>query len=288
MEEVMRAIIASDRNIPVESTLPWEFTDKPVTAWGGLRLIKEMLMQMRFRDVLSHCGLPEPKSNRGYDPIVMIESFMVCVWIGGIRFAHTQMVRFDEALRQIFGWEEVASVSTFTRFFRRFKRQTVDEAFSFIHGWFWKQIPSKTLTIDLDSSVMTRYGEQEGTAKGYNPHKKGRRSHHPLFAFVADLRMILHAWLRPGNTAACNGAADFFQEAIALLGSTHRIGLVRADSGFFSGEFMNLLESKVFHYIIAVRINPVIRSMITGLENWIYMDEGIAINEMKYRANGWN
>ena len=32
------------------------------------------------------------------------------------------------------------------------------------------------LTIDLDSTVITRYGNQEGSAIGYNPKKKGRKS----------------------------------------------------------------------------------------------------------------
>lgn len=36
----------------------------------------------------------------------------------------------------------------------------------------------------FDSSVLTRYGEQEGAARGYNPSKPGRKSHHPLMAFV--------------------------------------------------------------------------------------------------------
>ncbi len=57
------------------------------------------------------------------------------------------------------------------------------------------------LTLGLDSSVLPRYGTQEGAARGYTPQKKGRPSHHPLFAVVADLRMVLHAWVRPGNTA---------------------------------------------------------------------------------------
>jgi hypothetical protein len=35
------------------------------------------------------------------------------------------VVRFDEALREIFGWERVASVSTYTRWFRRFKQREV-------------------------------------------------------------------------------------------------------------------------------------------------------------------
>jgi hypothetical protein len=45
------------------------------------------------------------------------------------------------------------------------------------------------MTLDLDSSVMTRYGEQEGAKAGYNPKKPGRASHHPLIAFMAEMRM---------------------------------------------------------------------------------------------------
>lgn len=108
MEPTLKPAVSLDKNVPEETSLPWIFTDKSVTAWGGLRLIKEMLMRMGLREILKECGLPEPKSNRGCDPVVIIESFMVCVWVGGERFAHTQMVRFDEALRQIFGWNEVS------------------------------------------------------------------------------------------------------------------------------------------------------------------------------------
>ena len=33
--------------------------------------------------------------------------------------------------------------------------------------------------MDADSSVKTVYGRQQGTAKGYNPHKRGAPSYHP-------------------------------------------------------------------------------------------------------------
>lgn len=276
-----------DKKVQEEASLPWVFTDKAVTAWGGLRLIKEMLLRMNFREVLESSGLPQAQSNRGYNAETMLESFMVCIWAGGARFSHTALVRFDEALKQIFGWKQVGSVSTYTRFFRRFGREEVDGVFGNLNRWFWDQIASKTLTLDLDSSVVTRYGDQEGTAKGYNPSKRGRRSHHPLFAFVADLRMVLHAWLRPGNASSANGATIFLEESIALLGANHRIGLIRADSGFFSESFMKHLEEKEFHYILAARMNPVIRLLITGQKNWTAVAPGIAVSELSYQAQSW-
>ncbi len=51
----------------------------------------------------------------------------------------------------------------------------------------------------LGCTVITREGSQEGSAKGYNPNRKGRNSHHPLIAFISQTRMVANAWLRPGN-----------------------------------------------------------------------------------------
>ena len=277
----------TDKKVPPQSGLPYAFTDKPVTAWGGLRLMQEMLLRINFRAVLGSSGLRQSGSNRGYNPVVMMESFMVCVWIGGGRFSHTALVRFDDALKQIFGWKSVGSVSTFTRFFGKFRQREVDEVFGHINRWFWTQLAPKTLTLDLDSSVVTRYGEQEGASVGYNPHKRGRPAHHPLFAFAADIRMVVHAWLRPGDTASSSNVNHFFYEALALLEPRHKVGLVRADSGFFVGAFLSLLEGRRINYIVSAKMNPVIRNMMAGLKMWVGVDTGIAVSELRYAAHSW-
>ena len=50
--------------------------------------------------------------------------------------------------------------------------------------------------MDVDSTVITRYGEQEGSKLGYNPTKRGRNSHHLLFAFINDIKMVANCWNR--------------------------------------------------------------------------------------------
>ena len=49
------------------------------------------------------------------------------------------------------------------------------------------QINVGAVTVDFDSTVITREGSQEGSAKGYNPNRKGRNSHHPLMAFSPSI-----------------------------------------------------------------------------------------------------
>ena len=86
--------------------------------------------------------------------------------------------------------------------------------------------------------------EQQGAARGYNPRRPGRRSHHPLFAVLAEANFVLHAWLRSGNTGAGQGATQFLSEALSLLGSPYGVHCVRADSGFYADNFLSFLEER--------------------------------------------
>ena len=46
--------------------LPIEYSDKPVTPFGGMRVMKEFLDKTQIREFLSTLNLPQPASNRGY------------------------------------------------------------------------------------------------------------------------------------------------------------------------------------------------------------------------------
>jgi hypothetical protein len=174
-----------------------EYTDKMVTPWGGMKEMKELINKSGIREKMSEFGLPEGKSNNSIAALDIVESFWVSIWIGCYRFSHTAVVRLDEVLRQIFGWKRVASGTTFGRFFKKFTPSLSHEFFPSLFSWWFKQLKFDNYTLDVDSSVITRYGNQEGK-RGYNPNKRGRNSHHPLFAFVSDLRMVANCWLRSG------------------------------------------------------------------------------------------
>lgn len=97
-----------------------QYTDKMVTAWGGMKEMKELIDKTGISKKLLELGLPESKSNNHIDGISIIESYWVSIWIGCYRFSHTAVVRLDEVLRQIFGGMRVGSGTTFGRFFKKF------------------------------------------------------------------------------------------------------------------------------------------------------------------------
>jgi hypothetical protein len=94
--------------------LQLRFTDKDITPWGGMALIKRMLDHLDFQSVLSHCGLPAPGSNRAYPSEQLITQFILSIWCGANRFEHCEVTRFDAALARIFDIERMANFKAIT------------------------------------------------------------------------------------------------------------------------------------------------------------------------------
>jgi hypothetical protein len=265
------------------------FTNKEITPWAGLSFLRQMMEKMDFREQISACpALPEPGSNRGYKAIDILESFMVSIWCGANRFLHTEVTRHDSSLGKIFGWKRTPGNDTYKRFFRKFDFERSSHLSDYLFSWIFKNITFDRYTLDCDSSILTRYGNnQQGSAKGYNPKKPGRDSHHPLLAFVNDLKLVANFWLRSGDTHSSNNFAAFLEDTLKKL-SGKKLGLVRLDSGFYSKSVMDLLEQKSIDYLVAVRFHIPIQKMISLQQNWLPVDGGIEICDTEYQSDQWD
>jgi len=270
------------------------FTDKEITAWGGMGLMKRMLDHLGVESALAAAQLPQPGSNRGYRPEQLITQFMLSVWCGANRFEHAEVTRHDPVLKRLFGFKRMANFKAVMRLFNKFTQGTNESVMDSLYRWMFGQLSINGITLDLDSTVMTRYGAQEGAARGYNPAKRGRASHHPLMAFVADTRMIANCWLRPGNSSSANNVQAFLANTRHRLGDK-RVSLLRADSGFCDSAFLDHLDQQQLHHIIALRQNqPLQRALVNAKGWWGLQDErgkpveGIELTRFAYQANTWS
>jgi len=265
------------------------FTNKEITPWAGLGFLQKMLEKMEFRKDISKCrALPEPGSNCGYKSINIIEAFMVSIWCGANRFQHTEVTRQDKALGKIFGWKRTPGNDTIKRFFRKFDLEKSSILSEHLFGWVFENVKFDRYTLDCDSTILTRYGkQQEGAKKGYNPKKPGRKSHHPIIAFVNDLKLVANFWLRSGESSSANNFAAFLEDTIKKL-KDKKIGLLRLDSGFYSKEVFELMERKLLDYVVAVKFYIPIQKMISLQQNWLMVDEGIGICETSYQSPEWD
>lgn len=264
-----------------------KFSDREVSAWGGLVLMKRMMDSMGFHQAASGWDFPRPGSNRGYPPVQLIEQWIVSIWCGACRFTHTETVRLDGTLTRLFGWTRAAGHRAIVRLFERFDMARNEAVQETAYRWFFDKVSTLTrITLDVDSSVITRHGQQEGAARGYNPNRRGRPSHHPLLAFVAEARMVANFWLRPGNVNSANNALAFIEATLRHLGSK-TVGLFRADSGFYDDTILSFLEARKIDYIVSAKLTQALQAAIVREARWWALETGLELAEIMYQAQGW-
>lgn len=263
------------------------YTSKEITPWGGMVFLKQMLQKIGFRELVeNNPDLPVSGSNRGYKTSTILEGFITSIWCGANRFLHTEVTRHDAALGKIFDWNNTPGQDTYKRFFSKFTQATNQKVSDYFYSWIFDNVQFDNFTLDIDSSVITRYGEQQGAKKGYNPCKKGRASHHPLIAFIADVKLVANMWLRSGDCSSANNFLSFLEDTLSKL-KNKTIGLIRLDSGFFQSNILDYLEQKTIDYIVAVKFTHPIQRIIKQSNNWITLDAGIEICEQLYQSESW-
>ena len=199
------------------SQIELQFTDEEISSWGGLSILKKMLDKSGFIRHLETLPLPVQGSNRGYDPVQLFVQFMASVWCGANRYAHLDVTRFDYGIQRLFGWERMPEHKAFQRYFKKFDIARTQQVFGGLYRWLFSQLQFDNFTMDIDSSVLTRYGEQQGARKGYNKQKPGRNSQHPIIAFIADVEFVANFWLRSGDAHTANNFKAFLEETLDFV-----------------------------------------------------------------------
>jgi hypothetical protein len=173
--------------------------------------------------------------------------------------------------------------------FHRFTQATIQQFWRPLWAWLLGMVlcPAAGWSLDLDSTVFQRAGHQQGAAKGYNPRRPGRKSHHPILAVLAEIPLVLHGWLRSGNSGAARGAVAFLAEALALLPAGGTIRCVRADSGFFEDALLSFLEARALPYLVVARLTTQLKRRAAAIRDWQAVDEHYAVGEFSARLQGW-
>jgi hypothetical protein len=268
-----------------------EYTSKPLSGWGGLSLMFEYLERIGFCDEL-RAGVKEMKqSNNRVESFDVVLTFLTTVLMGGSRFAHVQRVFHDEVVREITGAKRFGSEDTVRRFFLSLSQSEAEDLYTtlqrFTSTLMLRHIQEDVL--DLDSTILERYGQQEGASKGYHSSRASQQSHHPLLAMLARAKHIPLVWLRAGGAQTLRGADEFVRELLARLPAGFRITAVRADSGFFNEQYLRLFEQQQLPYIIPIRMHPPIKRFVASIaaEQWQKLDDKHDIADVSYAGHGW-
>ena len=268
----------------------WDAT-APVTPFGQLPFFIDYLKQAGLFDGwVSDCPLSftSPNAPRKRD---LLGTVMLSVLAGHRRYAHITALRCDPVNPPLLGMRKVLSEDSVRRGLAR-----IDEA----KGLDWLRnhldycttpLLGEPWILDMDSTVKTLYGHQEGAEVGYNPHKPGRPSHVYHTYMLANLRLVLRVDVLPGDQHNVANATDGLWTLLDHLGLARHPALLRGDKAWGIERVMSGAEQRGLKYLFRLRTTlNVQRALRRAMQqsDWVDAGQGWQGKETTLRLHGWS
>jgi hypothetical protein len=266
------------------------FTERLLTGRAGLIMVARFAGKLGVAKVIDKMVHLERGSNIRYSLGKILSGIALGIVSGCAHISHLCELTEDEVFMKTQGWKSFPVVSSITRVLERFRMVNcveLAEVQRIVRQKVWNKKWFGLAHLDLDSSAKSAYGRQEGVARGHNTERAHKPMLNPLFAFLAQTGECLNCWLRPGNTHSANGSAEFLKETLAQLPKRIWKVIVRADSAFFSIDFLRELRRQCCEYVVKVKIRGWKR--LCAGQNWqeVRGQKGVWTAEFFHKLDGW-
>jgi hypothetical protein len=144
--------------------------------------------------------------------------------------------------------------------------------------------------LDVDGTIKTLYGHQQGAVVGYNPHKPGRPSHVYHTYFAANIRLVLDVEVQPGNQTAACFAQPGLWAFIDRLPRQAWPAFVRGDCDWGNERVIHEAEKRGMPYLFKLRKNATVKALLEGAlyrSDWTACGQGWQGVEESLRLTSW-
>src|SRR5260370_41474013 len=239
-----------------------------LTHHGGILFFQEFLRMLQFRRSLAQ-RVEDFRSHHDYSLSQMTMAVMYPILLGLDRLENSSLLRADSTFHYLTGLPNYPNPQSLRRFllhappeFRqqlhRFNNRLLQQ---FIH----RPEHRSRLILDLDSTVVTVFGLQEGAEVGYNPRYRGKRSYDPLLCMEANSSFLWDTELRYGNAGTWAGSTGVLASCFLSIPSDIRELRVRADAGFGYNPVLETLEQDHPQYAVVARMSSSFNRVLGGL-----------------------
>jgi len=170
------------------------------------------------------------------------------VMTGGTCLDDIERLRNDESYMNALGATRIPDPTTAGDFLRRFDTDSIlelQETFNISRKKIWSlqdESFRKEGIIDVDGTIAGTTGEcKEGMDIAYN----GIWGYAPLIVTLANTNEVLYLVNRPGNRPSSDGAAEWMDRGISLVGSVFKKVRLRGDTDFSLTENFDRWSEKV-------------------------------------------
>lgn len=267
------------------------FTGSRMTLYSGLAPIMKFFKRDNIAKELNQLFPTKDYSSLKFSKVQLMLSVVMASLSGVNRLSRIAVFTHDELVKALLGLKKGLNKDVISTSFKKLGQRGA----VMLHEYSLKKVTTwltrsqlRSITLDVDSTVFTVYGNQAGAAKGYNSEKKGAKSYHCLLGFCSQMKLIVNNWFRTGSAYTSNGIVDFTKQmAVALPGKIANV-FYRADSGFFNGKLFDLLEDFGWKYLVKAKFKGM-KERFKSLE-WTIVDKKgyVCISEFEYKAASWS
>jgi hypothetical protein len=185
----------------------------------------------------------------------MIVGILMLLFIGFNRIGHFAYIRNDGLLCRFFKVVRMPVVSTFWRYADSLsinQAKSLLNVMSVVRERLWQQcgINYRRIHLDIDTTVETLYGSQQGGRKGHNTKHQGKKGYRPILCFVEETREYLTGKLRRGATVGGKECAAFIKTIKNRLPGCVESVVIRADGEFLSSKSIAAMLEEGYDFII--------------------------------------
>ncbi len=192
----------------------------------------------KFKEIFEEFYIA-PAREPVFSHYTMMYAFLMLLFIGFTRVWHFIYIRIDPMITSILGLERLPHVTTYWRYLDSLG---INQAKSFLRisaalrerVWAHCKLDYKTIHIDIDTTVETVYGNQEGAKKGHNTKNRGKKGLRPVMAFISETREYLSGQLRKGTTIDADEAANLIRSFSKYIPGGVITVIIRSDGEFIS------------------------------------------------------
>jgi hypothetical protein len=212
------------------------------------------------------------------------------LFIGFNRIWHFVYVRLDAMLCGFFKLTRLPVASTYWRYVDSLginQAKSVLKLADMLRERVWQLcgLQYVRIRINIDTTVKTVFGNQQGARKGHNTQHRGKLGLRPILGFIEETREYLVGKLRKGATVSGQEAAAFIADIQNHLPGCVREVLLRADGEFLSWESVQAAMAAGFDFIIANRGCTPVFDPGSWYRPW--KRKAVEFNSCFYQPGGW-
>jgi hypothetical protein len=273
----------------INASTPYETCSEQLSPFGGLLAMIKFFDLIDFKLIFNatyHMPARQPKLGH----YSMVAGLLMLLFIGFNRIWHFSYIRLDAMLCGFFRVTKLPVASTFWRYLDSLginQAQSLLKLMSVLRERVWKQLGLNyvRICIDIDTTVETIYGNQQGGRKGHNTKNRGKKGYRPVLCFIEQTRECLIGKFRKGETISGKQTAAFILQTKTQLPACVQKVLLRADGEFQSWESVEAAISCGYDFIIAnKRCDPPFDP-----SGWCrpWKRKDVAYNSCVYQPIGW-